>query len=125
MVRGLQMNNEKEYIINPVAKPRQTRADVWKKRRCVMQYRAFADKCRALGMKVPVFGAHITFVIPMPKSWSKKKMVAMDGMPHQQQKDVDNLCKSVLDALYENDSCVWDIRLTKVWGRTGKIIIKT
>jgi len=115
---------EKEYLIDPVAKPRQTRSDIWKKRDCVIKYRDFADKCRALGMHVPVSGSHITFVIAMPKSWSKKKMAAMDGMPHQNTPDLDNIFKSLADALYENDSCIWDIRLTKLWGRIGKIIIK-
>ena len=32
--------------ITPVAKPRQTRSDVWKKRPCVVKYRQFADDLR-------------------------------------------------------------------------------
>ena len=114
---------EKEYQIDPVAKPRQTQRDRWQKRTCVMKYRDFADKCRALKIYVPEAGAHVTFILSMPASWSKKKKVAMDGQPHQQRKDIDNLIKSLLDALYHDDSCVWDIRATKIWGRIGKIII--
>ena len=114
----------REYDICPVPKPRQTQSDVWKKRPCVMRYRAFADKCRASGIEIPESGAHVTFVLPMPRSWSEKKKKAMDRQPHQQQKDVDNMCKSLLDALYKNDSHIYDIRISKFWGRTGKIIIK-
>jgi len=114
----------KTYDITPVAKPRQTRSDKWKQRPCVMRYRAFADEVRAAGIKIPESGAHIFFIIPMPKSWSKHKKTMMDGRPHQAKKDVDNLLKSVLDAVYKDDSCVWDIRISKVWGNKGGIIIK-
>lgn len=112
-----------EYQIVPTPKPRQTRADVWKKRACVMRYRAFADQCRVMGMQVNESGSHLVFILPMPKSWSKKKRVAMDGQPHQQKPDIDNLCKSVLDALHKDDSHIYNIRLSKFWGQKGKIII--
>ncbi len=113
-----------KYNVIPVAKPRQTRSDVWKKRPCVMKYRAFADECRASGMTIPPVGSHIVFILPMPKSWSKKKKKIMDGQPHTQRPDVDNLGKSVFDALYEDDSHIYDIRMSKFWGQTGQIIIK-
>jgi Holliday junction resolvase RusA-like endonuclease len=90
-----------------------------------MKYRAFADECRASGMGIPESEAHIIFILPMPKSWSKKKKKAMDGMPHQQIPDVDNLGKSILDSLFKDDSHIYDIRLSKFWGRSGKIIIKS
>ncbi len=113
-----------EYSVNPVPKPRQTKRDKWQQRPCVMRYRAFADQCRALGMRINEAGSHIIFILPMPKSWSKKKRAAMDGRPHQQKKDVDNLLKAVLDAMYKDDACVWDIRVSKFWGYEGKIIIQ-
>lgn len=112
-----------EYAIIPVPKPRQTRKDVWAKRPCVMRYRFFADQCRALGMQLPESGAHIVFVLPMPKSWSKSKKLKMDGWAHQQTPDVDNLLKSLSDALYEDDACIYDVRISKFWGASGKIII--
>ena len=112
-----------EYAINPVAKPRQTRSDIWKKRSCVMKYRAFADECRASGMTIPPAGSHIVFIMPMPASWSIKKRRDMDGQPHQIRPDVDNICKSVFDALHKDDSHIYDIRATKLWGYSGKIIV--
>lgn len=116
-----------EHQIVPIPKPRQTKSDKWKKRPCVMRYRAFADQCRALGMRINESGSHIVFILPMPKypSWSKKKRAAMDGQPHQQKPDIDNLCKSVLDALHKDDSHIYNIRLSKLWGQEGKIIIIT
>lgn len=61
-----------KYIITPVGKPRMTRRDKWKQRPPVMRYRMFCDEARLHDIQVPENGAHITFVLPMPKSWSKK-----------------------------------------------------
>lgn len=112
------------YQIDPVAKPRMTQRDKWQKRPAVMRYRAFCDECRLLGIEVPEAGAHVTFHIPMPSSWSKKKKEAMLGQPHQQRPDVDNLQKALQDAVLEEDSSVWDVRITKRWAETGSIEIK-
>ncbi|MBO4148369.1 RusA family crossover junction endodeoxyribonuclease [Enterobacter ludwigii] len=113
-----------KYIITPVGKPRMTRRDKWKQRPPVMRYRMFCDEARLHGIRVPESGAHITFVLPMPPSWSKKKREAMDGQPHQQKPDLDNLKKSLLDALFEDDSHIWGTRTSKIWGETGMIIIE-
>lgn len=112
------------YPITPVTKPRQTRSDKWKRRPCVLRYRAFADMCRLYRVELPERGASIVFVLPMPTSWSKRKRAEMDGQPHRQTPDLDNLVKALSDAVHADDSGIWhysDIR--KVWGITGKIII--
>lgn len=113
------------YHIDPVAKPRMTRRDKWKPRRCVTQYFAFRDLVRLSRVELPESGYHIIFVMPMPKSWSKKKKAEMDGKGHQQTPDKDNLEKGLLDAVFKDDCRVWDGRVTKIWGEKGKIIIKT
>jgi len=113
-----------EYNIVPVPKPRMTRSDKWKKRPPVLRYFAFKDEVRLKKVHVNECGDHITFVIPMPNSWSKKKKAEYDGKPHQQKPDKDNLEKALLDAIYDEDSHVWDSRVSKVWGYEGKIIIK-
>ena len=112
------------YPITPVTKPRQTRSDKWKQRLAVMRYRAFADECRMRKVKLPECGTWIIFHIPMPASWSKKKRAEMDGQPHQQTPDKDNLEKALLDSIYKNDSVVWDSRVTKLWAQSGAIEIK-
>ncbi len=76
------------------------------------------------GHELPEAGYHITFVIPMPQSWSKKKRAQHAGKPHQQKPDKDNLEKALLDAVFDEDSHVWDGRVTKIWGEKGQIIIE-
>lgn len=111
------------YPITPVAKPRMTQRDRWKKRRIVQRYRAFKDECRLRGVTVPEHGGSVTFVLPMPKSWSKAMRDAMNERPHQQKPDVDNLLKGLLDAVYGEDCGVWDIRVRKRWGVMGEIMV--
>lgn len=114
----------KFYPVAPVAKPRQTQSDRWKKRPAVMRYRAFCDDLRARNCTFPESDSHVIFHMPMPKSWSKKKRAEMLGQPHQQKPDVDNLTKAILDAVLKDDSGVWDVRTTKRWSEIGCIEIK-
>lgn len=113
-----------EYHLIPVPKPRMTQRDKWKGRDCVVRYHAFKDECRRLGIKVNCSRDHVTFILPMPTSWSEKKKANMDGKAHQLKPDMDNLLKALWDAILEQDCGIWDCRVTKLWGRTGKIIIQ-
>ena len=112
------------YEIKPVPKPRMTRRDKWRKRPCVVRYHAFKDQVRVSGIKLPDGGAWILFKVPMPKSWSLKKKAEMLGTPCRSVPDVDNYLKALLDACYLDDSCVWDIRVTKQWATEGAIEIR-
>ncbi len=114
---------EDRYPINPVSKPRMTQRDKWLSRSCVAKYWVFKHECKDLQMYIPEGGATVTFTIGMPKSWSKKKKEAMTGKPHQQKPDVDNYCKAIMDAVLDEDSGVYDIRLCKYWGYEGSITI--
>lgn len=110
--------------INPVSKPRQTRSDKWKERPSVMRYRAFADELRLkFGERVVPNTLIITFTLPMPESWSNIKKGKFDGRPHQQKPDLDNLVKSVMDALCKDDSYIYAIDADKYWGKQGSIEI--
>jgi Holliday junction resolvase RusA-like endonuclease len=99
-----------------------THGDKWKKRPAVLRYRAFCDTLRlqAQGYEVPE-QLGIRFHMPMPPSWSKKKRAAHMDQPHQSRPDIDNLVKSVLDALCEEDSYVHTIHAEKRWSDTGMI----
>lgn len=112
------------YQITPMGKPRMTRADKWKKRPEVMRYRAFCDEVRLRHVALPESGAHVTFVLPMPASWSKKKRQQNNGQPHRAKPDCDNMLKALMDALYDDDAHIWDCHITKVWGEAGQIIIR-
>ena len=111
------------YAITPVPKPRQTQRDKWDKRPSVLRYRAFADEVRLRGVKVPEYGCRVVFHMPMPKSWSKKKKELHCNLPHQQVPDIDNLGKSLLDAVFADDCRVFDIRFSKYWAEKGMIEI--
>ena len=68
----------------------------------------------------------VVFIMPIPKSWSKKKREASIGQPHICKPDTDNLLKSVLDALegtiYKNDSQIYSINASKVYGSNPRTI---
>ena len=112
------------YPITPCTKPRMTQRDKWKKRPRVLKYFAFRDEVKLRGVEYPESGAHIIFHIPLPKSRTKKKRALMDGKPHQQVPDKDNLDKVLMDAAYDNDCRVWDSRVTRLWAFKGAREIK-
>lgn len=111
------------YAITPVGAPRMTQRDQWKRRPAVLRYFAFRDRVRELGVTLPEAGAHITFVIPMPPSWSAKKRAAHDGQPHRQKPDLDNCVKALADSVFDEDCQIHDYRVTKRWGTVGMIIV--
>lgn len=111
------------YPITPVPAPRMTRADRWKKRPCVLRYFAFKDEVRL--RKVTLESGHeITFHLPMPNSWSAKKKATMNGRPHKQKPDIDNLYKALSDSIYEDDSHISSISIKKRWAYEGGITIE-
>lgn len=110
--------------ITPVAKPRMTQRDKWAKRPSVMKYWAFSEELNLKIKEIDLNGYKLTFGMPMPKSWSKKKKREMDGTAHKNRPDIDNLCKSVLDALFLEDSHIHEIALKKVWATNGYILFE-
>ena len=113
------------YKITAVPKPRMTQRDKWKNppRPCVARYRAFKDQVKLLGVKLEA-GDGITFILPMPMSWSKKKRREMIWEAYLQIPDLDNLLKALFDSVYKKDSHIWHLSgLKKIWGLCGRIII--
>ena len=113
----------KFYPVVPVSAPRQVRKDKWDPSPHVQKYRAFRDEVRIRGVRVPIEGFHIVFLIPMPKSWPNYKKEKMRYKPHRQKPDKDNLEKALLDALYGEDSFIWTGTVTKLWHDTGGIVV--
>jgi len=117
--------------ITPHTKPRMTRADKWKKRPCVVQYREFKDQlreqCSRVGLTELKPQLHtLIFCMPMPSSWSNKKKKEMLGKPHQQSPDLDNLCKGFWDAMLTQDNYIYSIKgeLGKYWAEKGMILLE-
>lgn len=106
--------------VDPMGAPRQTRADVWKKRPVILRYRAYRDFLRLHIKEVPQT-VSLKFTLSMPDSWTHKKRGLMVGMPHQQKPDIDNLIKGVLDALLVDDAHIHTVLASKVWGTRGLI----
>jgi len=111
-----------KYPITPVPAPRQVKSDTWNPRKCVQEYLAFKDEVRLRGVELTA-DDHVVFTLPMAKSWSKKKRAEMDGEPHLQRPDTDNLWKALADAVHGEDSHLWRISAEKRWGITGSIEI--
>jgi len=112
------------YDITPVPKPRMTQSDRWNKRPSVLRYFAFKDECKLKKVKFGEYGCSFTFVMPMPNTWNKKKRESMCGRPHTQKPDIDNLLKALFDAVFEDDSHIWQIGgVMKIWGDEGFIKI--
>jgi len=119
--------------VAPVAKPRMTRADRWKRRPSVVRYREFADRLREElarhGIEEVAPGGRLRamFILPMPRSWSKRKRAQMSGRPHTGRPDADNLAKALLDAAMPHaaggDAAVWKLEVEKRWGGEGAILL--
>jgi len=63
--------------------------------------------------------AQLDFFVQIPKSWSKKKKLAKQGQYCDNNADIDNYCKAILDALngvyYEDDRQVVMLRARMYW----------
>jgi Holliday junction resolvase RusA-like endonuclease len=70
----------------------------------------------------------LSFLMPIPKSTSKKRRQELLGSPHVIKPDCDNLAKFTLDVLtgivYGDDSCVFDLRINKTYSNEPKTLIK-
>ncbi len=113
-----------EIFLDPVAKPRMTRRDVWKRRPVVLKYRKYCDDLRdKFPFKELNDSYKVVFHVKMPKSWTKKKKKELVGKPHQQRPDLDNFVKAFNDALKEEDSTVYKTNASKYWATDGYIQI--
>lgn len=108
------------WPVTPVPAPRMNRSDRWKKRPGVMRYRAFRDRLRELGVKLPE-PCKVVFWLPMPPSWPESKRQRMLTQPHRQKPDLDNLVKALWDATSKRDERLWQLQAEKRWGGFGAI----
>lgn len=83
------------------------------------------------GQLTPLTGPvkiNIVAVFEMPKSWSNKKRLAMNGQPHCSKPDRDNVDKAICDGLnriaWVDDAQVADGRTVKKWGLSSFTFVK-
>jgi len=97
-----------------MGKPRSNR---FTRNAAIEKYHIFADQVRAemkiQGVKLceleDVIQIDWYAKIQMPKSWSKKKKLEMDGQLHRQKPDRDNIDKAIMDSMFykaESDDCI-------------------
>ncbi len=124
----------KDYVslpITPVGAPRMTQRDRWtdvakgKGRPAVLRYFQYKDELR---IALPDYELpdrlDITFLLPMPKSWSKRKRAENAGSPHDQKPDIDNLIKAWLDTFSRDDKYAYAVTAEKYWAEQGSIELK-
>jgi Holliday junction resolvase RusA-like endonuclease len=101
-------------------KPRMTQRDKWKKRPCVVAYRAWADRLREAAPKDLPIAEYVERLVVRatyapPKSWSRKKQAEHIGQMMRTKPDGDNVLKSVCDALWIDDHKLGDKGVQRRW----------
>jgi len=111
----------------PAARPRVTRwATFYPKK--YTQFKADMDMAlndvRFEPYKENVY-AKLDFFVQIPKSWSKKKKKLKQGQFCDNNADIDNYCKAILDSLngvyYADDRQIVMIRARKYWSDVPRI----
>lgn len=112
-----------EVVGEVVGKPRMTQRDKWQRRSVVIRYRNYCDRLRAAAPSwlndVDAYRMSVIAHLDASPSWSKKKKALMVGTAHRQKPDADNIYKSVSDALFVEDSVIFDQRCRKFWTAEG------
>lgn len=114
------------FNIDPIPKPRMTIGDRSKHRPIVVRYWNFKSKLQLLAAEINyTIGdcLDIEFHIAMPDTLNVGDKFALNGTPHKERMDIDNLTKAFLDCLDSEDKHIWNLHARKVWSYTGKIII--
>ena len=102
-----------------MGKPRMTQRDRWKKRPVVERYHDYCDRIKEAApthvLTADVYAIEIDAYIELPKSWSKKKRLALADKPCRAKPDWDNIAKGCCDALFEDDAKIADGHARKFW----------
>jgi len=130
----------KEFTIDhvPIAKarPRVTSTGHAYTPKRTLDYERFVLSCYCLAYPefdpfpedMPI-SVRIECLMPIPKGTSKKKTAELSkGVPHVKKPDLDNLAKSILDALNQwawvDDSQICELSISKRYGAEPKVIVR-
>lgn len=105
-----------------------SRQSITYKRLVKLTAKSYMNRNRLSIAEYPI-AVHLTFVYAPPKSYTKKKLKAIqDGLlMYQKKPDLDNLAKGVLDALnntiYKDDSQIVELSVRKQYGDTDHVLV--
>ncbi|MCG1009240.1 RusA family crossover junction endodeoxyribonuclease [Salinicoccus sp. ID82-1] len=106
-----------------------SRQSVTYKRLVKLTAKSNMNKQRLTIAECPI-AVHLTFVFTPPKSYTKKKLKAIQegALRYQKKPDLDNLAKGILDALnqtvYKDDSQIVELNVKKQYGDTDHVLIQ-
>lgn len=98
------------------------------KRLVKLTAKSYMNKQRLTIVECPI-AVHLTFVFSPPKSYTKKKLKAIESgsLVYQKKPDLDNLAKGILDALndtvYRDDAQIVELSVKKQYGDTDHVLI--
>lgn len=102
-----------------------TRGDRWQLRPRGAAWRNWSTLASTLAMvELPRFlfqhpslvqGLRVKAFIPFPKSYPSKRRHELSGQRCLSKPDVDNILKSVMDSLWENDEQIAEASVVKYW----------
>ncbi|MHC0552092.1 RusA family crossover junction endodeoxyribonuclease [Salinicoccus sp. CNSTN-B1] len=90
--------------------------------------KSYMNKQRLNIAECPI-SIHLTFVFTSPNSYTKKKLKPIEdgSLVYQKKPDLDNLAKSILNALnetiYKDDSQIVELNVKKRYGDTDHVLI--
>ena len=117
------------FHVNPVpaSRPRVTRWSTFYPKKYT-QFKADMEVAKSDVHCVPLEDnvyAKLDFFVQIPKSWSKKKKLAKEGTFCDNNADIDNYCKAILDALngkyYVDDRQIVMLKAAMFWSSTPRI----
>jgi Holliday junction resolvase RusA-like endonuclease len=113
--------------ISPKGYVRRTKADAWKKRKCVIEYYAYKDLLRNSieGKYIANEVLKVVFLLQVPQSLSNKKKNELYYTPHKKKPDIDNLVKALLDTFHKQDNIVHTIYAHKIYAPFNAIVLLT
>jgi Holliday junction resolvase RusA-like endonuclease len=72
-------------------------------------------EAKSKNFTIPAAGLAVTFFMPMPRTWSKKKKKACHGLLMQSRPDLDNLIKAFCDSMTAEDKYIANLTASKRW----------
>lgn len=113
--------------IKPKGYIRRTKADIWKKRKSVIEYYRYKDEINQMIQEryIPSETLKVVFLLKPADSLSFIKKKKLYYTPHNKKPDLDNLVKALLDAFHRQDNIVHTIYAHKIYAPINAICLLT